>query len=185
MKKNSAFLYTLEVTAPFYYFYLVPVAIALVIVSFDFSFQGLFPTTIASSLSSQHKFLNDFFALCNFFVIGLILVNYFRYPLRPTHIRQIRQHYATLKPQQRAIFGGLSVVFFCFILGFINLTWFLIDDEALPSYKEWRKGDTVTYLRSFAHPYISAFAISFQYVLIVFLALMLINILNTQKCRPC
>ena len=93
MKKNSVFLYYLDITAPFYYFYLIPITIALVIVSFDFSFDGLFPTTITSSLSSRHKFLNDFFALCNFFVIGLIFVNYLRYPLRSPHIKQVRQHY--------------------------------------------------------------------------------------------
>ena len=183
MKRNSVFLYYLELTAPVYYFYIVPVAIALIIVSFDFSFYGLFPTTITSTLSSQHKFLNDFFALCNFFVIGLVIINYFSYPLSTTHVRKIRQHYATLNKNQRSINGWLGIVFSCFILGFINLTWFLIDDETLPPYKEWRKGDTLTYLRSFAHPYISAFAISFQYVIIVLLVLMFTNILNNRKYR--
>lgn len=184
MKKNSAFLYYLDLTAPFYYFYLVPVAIALVIVSFDFSFDGLLPTTIASTLSSQHKFLNDFFALCSFFVIGLIFFNYFKYPLCATHVREIRQHYATLNKNQQSVNGWLGIVFFCFILGFINLTWFLIHDEPLPSYKEWRKGDTLIYLRSFAHPYISAFSLSFQYILIMSLALMFMNVLNNRKYRP-
>ena len=92
MKKKSAFLNYLDVTAPFYYFYLVPTVIALVIVSFVFSFQGLFPTTIDSSISSQHKFLNDYFAICNFFVIGLIVINYLRHPLPTKYVKQIRQH---------------------------------------------------------------------------------------------
>ncbi|MCG2608285.1 hypothetical protein LZZ98_07005 [Acinetobacter sp. SM34] len=181
MKKNSVFLYYLDATAPFYYFYLVPLTIALLIVSFDFSFQGIFPTTIASTLSSQHKLLNDFFAICNFFVIGLILFNYFRLPLKPIHIQQIRQHHATLTTQQQSIYGWLGVLFFCFILVFINFTWFLIDDEMPTAEERWRKGDTVTYLRGFTHPYISAFAISFQYAITVFITLMLTNIFNTRK----
>lgn len=185
MKKNSVFLYYLDITAPFYYFYLIPITIALVIVSFDFSFDGLFPTTITSSLSSRHKFLNDFFALCNFFVIGLIFVNYLRYPLRTPHIKQVRQHYATLnKNQQQSMSSWLGVVFFCCILSFLNLTWFLIDDEPLPPYQEWRKGDSFTYLVRFAHPYISAVAMSFKYLIIVFLALMFMNVLNNRKYRP-
>ncbi|ATZ64874.1 hypothetical protein [Acinetobacter bereziniae] len=182
-EKNSVFLYYLDLTAPFYYFYLIPVAIALVVISFDFSFYGIFPTTITSTLSSQHKFLNDFFALCNFLVIGLIFVNYLRYPLRAPHVRQIREDYARLNQNQQSINGWLGIIFFCFILCIINLVWFLIDDEALPSYREWRRGDTLTYLRHFAHPYISTFAISFQYVIIVFLVLMFTNILNNRKYR--
>ncbi|MEG2251357.1 MAG: hypothetical protein RSD09_07310 [Bacilli bacterium] len=183
MKKKLAFLYYLDVTAPFYYFYLVPITIALVIVSFDFSFHGLFPATIASSISSQHKFLNDYFAMCNFFVIGLIFINYLRHPLPATHVRQIRQHYATLNKNQQSINGWLGIVFFCFTLGLINLNWFFINDGPLPPYKEWRKGDTLTYLNSFAHPYISAIALSLQYVVIVFITLIFMKVLNNRKYK--
>jgi len=181
MKKNSVVLYYLDVTVPFYYFYIVPVAIALIIISFDFSLYGLFPSISASSISSQHKFLNEFFALCNFFVMGLIFINYLRYPLSTAHVKQIRQHYAKLNKNQQSFNGWLGIIFLCFILGFINLSWFLIDDKPLPSNEEWRRGDFVTYLCNFADPYISTFAISLKYVLIVILALMLVNALNTRK----
>ncbi|MEQ1137416.1 hypothetical protein [Acinetobacter seifertii] len=183
MRKKSAFLYYLDVTAPFYYFFLVPTAIALFIVSFDFPFQGLFPTTIDSSISSQHKFLNDYFAICNFFLIGLIVINYLRHPLPAKYVRQIRQHYATLNKNQQSINGWLGIVFFCFTLGMMNLTWFIINDEPLQPYKEWRKGDILTYLKIFAHPYISAIAFCLQYVLIVFITLMFMNVLNNRKYR--
>lgn len=183
MRKKSAFLYYLDVTAPFYYFFLVPTAIALFIVSFDFPFQGLFPTTIDSSISSQHKFLNDYFAICNFFLIGLIVINYLRHPLPAKYVRRIRQHYATLNKNQQSINGWLGIVFFCFTLGLMNLTWFIINDEPLQPYKEWRKGDILTYLKIFAHPYISAIAFCLQYVLIVFITLMFMNVLNNRKYR--
>ena len=65
--------------------------------------------------------------------------------------------------------AGLALYFSVLLLGLMNLTWFIINDEPLPPYKEWRKGDTLTYLNSFAHPYISAIAFSLQYALIVFL----------------
>lgn len=65
----------------------------------------------------------------------------------------------------------------------MNLTWFIINDEPLQPYKEWRKGDTLTYLKSFAHPYISAIAFSLQYVLIVFITLMFMNVLDNRKYR--
>lgn len=181
MKKKSAFLYYLDVTAPFYYFYLVPTAIALVIVSFDFSFHGLFPNTISSSVSNKHKFLNDYFAIFNFCVIGLIIINYLRHPLPATYVRQIRQHYATLNKNQQSINGWLGILFVCFTLGLINLNWFFINDKPLPPYKEWSKGDTLTYLNSFAHPYISAITFSLQYALIVFITLMFTSILDNRK----
>ncbi len=183
MRKKSAYFYYLDVIAPLYYFYLVPLAIALVIVSFDFSFHGLFPSTIAASISSQHKFLNDYFAICSFFMIGLIFINYLRYPLPATQIRQIRQYYATLNKNQQSLNGWLGIVFFCFTLGLISLSWFLVNDEPLPTYKEWRRGDTWTYLTTFAHPYISTFAVSLHYLIIVIITLVFISILNNIKYR--
>jgi hypothetical protein len=81
------------------------------------------------------------------FQIGLIVINYLR-PTTTKYVRQIRQHYATLNKNQQSINGWLGIVFFCFTLGLMNLTWFIINDEPLQPYKEWRKGDTLTYLKA-------------------------------------
>ena len=61
MRNSFPLLAYLNTPIRYYYFYLVPLGLALLVVSFDVHFQGMFPSTIASNLSSPHKFLNDFF----------------------------------------------------------------------------------------------------------------------------
>lgn len=171
MKKKSAFLYYLDITAPFYYFYLIPTVTALIMVSFDISFNGFFPNTITSSISSKHKFLNDYFAICSFSVVSLIVINYFRYPSTGIWVRRTHQ----------SMDSWIWIIFSFLILGLMNSIWFLINDEPLPSYKEWHKGDTFSYLTNFAHPYISTITFSLHYVSIIFITLNLVNIFNTRK----
>lgn len=173
MKKETVLLFYLNNLTSFYYFYLIPTIIAFVIVSFDFSFNGLFPSTVASLISSKHKFLNDYFAICSFSVIALIFINYFRYPLTN---RYIRKTYPSMD-------SWVWVMFFCFMLGGMNSIWFFTIDKPLPSYKQWHKGDIFVYLSGFAHPYISTVVYSLQYTLIVMLALSLTNALNTRKYK--
>ena len=61
MRNSSPLLAYLNTSIPYYYFYLIPLGLALLMVSFDVHFQGIFQTTITSNLSSRHKFLNDMY----------------------------------------------------------------------------------------------------------------------------
>ena len=181
MQNSSPFIVYLNTPVRYYYyFYLVPLVIALLIVSFDFHFQGVFPSTITSNLSSPHKFLNDFFAICTFICIALILINYFRVQLNQPQVQHIKQHYAKLNAQQRSIFSPLGLVFFIFML---LLSWFLISDEIPYTNSSTQKGATMVYLKGFAHPYISAIANSLHAAITVFFALMIPYILNVRKFK--
>ena len=96
MRNSSPLLAYLNTPIRYYYFYLIPLGLALLMVSFDVHFQGVFPSTIASNLSSPHKFLNDFFGICTFICIALIFINYFRVQLNRQQIQHIKLHYAKL-----------------------------------------------------------------------------------------
>ena len=183
MQNSPPFIVYLNTPIRYYYFYLIPLVIALLIVSFDFHFQGVFPTSIASNLSSPHKFLNDFFAICTFICLALILINYFRVQLNRPQVQHIRQHYAKLNTQQRSMFNPLGLVFFIFMLLFFCLSWFLISDEIPYTNSGTKKGTTMIYLKGFAHPYISAIANSFHAAITVFFALMIPYILNVRKFK--
>ena len=152
-------------------------------VSFDVHFQGILPSTIASNLSSPHKFLNDFFAICTFICIALIFINYFRVQLKRPQVQHIRQHYAKLNTQQRSMFSQLGLLFFIFMLLFFCLSWFLISDEIPYTDSSTKKGTTMVYLKGFAHPYISAVVSSLHYALTVLFALMIPYILNVRKFK--
>ena len=103
MRNSSSLLAYLNTPIRYYYFYLIPLGLALLMVSFDVHFQGVFPNTIASNLSSPHKFLNDFFAICTFICIVVIVINYFRVQLNRQQIQHIKLHYAKLNTQQRSM----------------------------------------------------------------------------------
>ena len=134
--------------------------------------------TITSNLSSRHKFLNDFFAICTFICIALIFINYFRLQLNRQQVQHIKQHYAKLNTHQRSMFTPLGLVFFIFMLLFFCLSWFLISDEIQYTDSSTKKGATMVYLKSFAHPYISAVVNSLHYALTVLFALMIPYIFN-------
>lgn len=178
MKKNHPILVYLNTLLPYYYSYLIPVIFCLIVVSFDFQFHGIFPTTISSTLSSQHKFINDFFAICSYFIILLIFFNYLRIRLNSSQIRQLRLDYRKLTKQQQSLFGFLGLIFCIFILCFFCINWLLMSDT-LP--EKSTKGYYAAYLMHFSHPYISTFTASFQYLLIIFFSLYFVFILNIRK----
>lgn len=181
MRNSSPLLAYLNTSIPYYYFYLIPLGLALLMVSFDVHFKGIFQTTITSNLSSRHKFLNDFFAICTFICIALIFINYFRLQLNRQQVQHIKQHYAKLNTQQRSMFSPLGLLFFIFMLLFFCLSWFLISDEIQYTDSSTKKGATMVYLKSFAHPYISAVVNSLHYALTVLFALMIPYIFNVRK----
>ena len=109
-------------------------------VNFHINFHGIFPTSIASNLSSPHKVLNDFFGICTFICIVVIFINYFRVQLNRQQIQHIKQHYAKLNTQQRSMFNPLGLLFFIFMLLFFCLSWFLISDEIPYTDSSTKKG---------------------------------------------
>ena len=181
MRNSSPLLAYLNTPIRYYYFYLIPLGLALLMVSFDVHFQGVFPSTIASNLSSPHKFLNDFFGICTFICIVIIFINYFRVQLNRQQIQHIKQHYAKLNTQQCSMFSPLGLLFFIFMLLFFCLSWFLISDEIPYTDSSTKKGATMVYLKGFAHPYISAVVNSLHYALTVLFALMIPYIFNVRK----
>ena len=178
MRNSSPLLAYLNTPIRYYYFYLIPLGLALLMVSFDVHFQGVFPSTIPSNLSSLHKFLNDFFGICTFICIVVIFINYFRLQLNRQQVQHIKQHYAKLNTHQRSMFTPLGLVFFIFMLLFFCLSWFLISDEIQYTDSSTKKGATMVYLKSFAHPYISAVVNSLHYALTVLFALIIPYIFN-------
>lgn len=178
MKNSHPFFFYINTIIPYYYFYFIPVIFCLIVVSFDFQFHGIFTTTVNSTISSKHKFINDFFAVCSFSVMLLVFFNYFRLKLDRSHKQQLKLNYRKLTAQQQSIFGFLGLVFFAFILFFFCISWFLISDT-LPTQNS--KGYFFTYLMYFAHPYNSVFASSFLYVLIVLFTLYFAYALNMRK----
>lgn len=181
MRNSSPLLAYLNTPIRYYYFYLIPLGLTLLVVNFDINFQGIFPSTIASNLSSPHKLLNDFFAICTFICIVVIFINYFRVQLNRQQILSIKQHYVKLNTHQRSMFSPLGLVFFIFMLLFFCLSWFLISDEIPYTDSSTKKGTTMVYLKGFAHPYISAVVSSLHYALTVLFALMIPYILNVRK----
>ena len=79
MRNSFPLLAYLNTPIRYYYFYLIPLGLALLIVSFDVHFQGMFPSTIASNLSSPHKFLNDFLVYVLSYALPLFLSIIFAY----------------------------------------------------------------------------------------------------------
>ena len=118
MRNSSPLLAYLNIPIRYYYFYLIPIVIALLVVSLDFNFQGIFPSTIASNLSSPHKVLNDFFGICTFICIVVIFITYFRVQLNRQQIQHIKQNYAGLNTHQRSMFSPLGLVFFILCCSF-------------------------------------------------------------------
>ncbi len=178
MKSPQPFFFYINSLIPYYYCYLIPVILCLIVVSFDFQFHGIFTETINSTLSSKHKFINDFFAICSYSVMILIFFNYFRLNLDRAHKNQLRLNYRKLTTQQQSLFGFLGLAFLIFILFFFCISWLFISDT-LPSKNS--KGYFFSYITNFAHPYISVFAVSLQYLLIVFFTLYFVYALNMRK----
>jgi hypothetical protein len=79
------------------------------------------------------------------------------------------------------MFTPLGLVFFIFMLLFFCLSWFLISDEIQYTDSSTKKGATMVYLKSFAHPYISAVVNSLHYALTVLFALIIPYIFNVRK----
>lgn len=79
MRNSSPLLAYLNTPIRYYYFYLIPLGLALLIVSFDVHFQGILASTVSSNLSSPHKFLNDFFLFVLSSVLPLFLSIIFAY----------------------------------------------------------------------------------------------------------
>lgn len=180
-RDTPIFLIYLDNVVPYYYFYLIPLMIALIFVSFDFNFSGLLHTTMVTKLSNQHKFLNDFFAICTLITLILCFFNYLVITLNAIQRKNLRLYYSKFNPKYRVFFGILGIIFFLFILFFMCLSWFLLDDR-MPDFS--KKGAYFTYLRQFSQPYISAIIMSLQYLLCVFFALYFLFILNVRKyCR--
>ncbi len=120
MRNSFPLLAYLNTPIRYYYFYLIPLGLALLVVSFDVHFQGVFPSTIASNLSSPHKFLNDFFGICTFICIVIIFINYFRVQLNRQQVQHIKQHYAKLNTQQRSMFNPLRLIVFYFYVALFS-----------------------------------------------------------------
>lgn len=148
-----------------------------------FTFKACFQVPSHPTCPAHINFLNDFFAICTFICIALILINYFRVQLNRPQVQQIRQHYAKLNTQQRSMFIPLGLVFFIFMLLFFCLSCFLISDEIPYTNSNTKKGATMIYLKGFAHPYISAIANSCHAAITVFFALMIPYILNVRKFK--
>ena len=123
----------------------------------------------------------NFSMTCTFICIALIFINYFRLQLNRQQVQHIKQHYAKLNTHQRSMFTPLGLVFFIFMLLFFCLSWFLISDEIQYTDSSTKKGATMVYLKSFAHPYISAVVNSLHYALTVLFALMTPYIFNVRK----
>jgi hypothetical protein len=79
--------------------------------------------------------------------------------------------------------AGLALYFFCFTLGLMNLTWFIINDEPLPPYKEWLKAILLPTFKQFRTSLYFCYCFSLQYALIVFFTLIFMNIFDNRKYR--
>jgi hypothetical protein len=125
-RDTPIFLIYLDNIVPYYYFYLIPLMIALIFMSFDFNFYGLLHTTMVTKLSNQHKFLNDFFAICTLITLILCFFNYLVITLNAIQRKNLRLYYSKFNPKYRVFFGILGIIFFLFILFFMCLSWFYL-----------------------------------------------------------
>ncbi len=118
MRNSSPLLAYLNTPIRYYYFYLIPLGLALLMVSFDVHFKGMFPSTITSNLSSRHKFLNDFsfymyfpHMYCHYFYSIIFQLN-------RQHTPNIKQHYACKITEYTTtfnVYNRLGLVFFSFL----------------------------------------------------------------------
>src|SRR5690606_21965444 len=88
-KTNSITNY-LDNIAPFYYFLIIPLVIALIVICFDFDFIGILSNSHRLPSSSKYKFLNDFFALCTWITIALIFFSREFFGLQPSMQLQVQ-----------------------------------------------------------------------------------------------
>ncbi|MEJ2898472.1 hypothetical protein [Acinetobacter sp. NS-4] len=179
-KKPSLIFDSLSNIAPYSYFFIAPLIIAFILISFEFSFYGILSTTQASTISTAHKILNDFFALCTWITSLIIAYSYFFIGLDAAAKQQLKQHIRALPPKQQSMYKPLGIIFFIFIVLFLNLNWFFISND-LPARNS--KGYLMAYLLYHAPKYLSLIFSFLQYSFIIFLTLMLFNALEGRKIK--
>ncbi|WP_180078330.1 hypothetical protein [Acinetobacter sp. YH12208] len=178
-KTNSITNY-LDNIAPFYYFLIIPFVIALTIICFDFEFRGIFPNTQQLQISSKHKFLNDFFAMCTWITIALIFFSRKFIGLKPEIQLQV-QNDVIKQIRTRdglAMYSATMTFFFIFFIICISLTWFP-SDPTLP--ETGSKGYVLNKALYFAKPGLILFIQYFKYTLSLLFILYFVHILDARK----
>ncbi|WP_180157470.1 hypothetical protein [Acinetobacter sp. YH12045] len=178
-KTNSITNY-LDNIAPFYYFVIFPFVVALMVICFDFEFSGIFSNTQQLQVSSKHRFLNDFFALCTWITIFLIFFSRKFFGLKPDIQLQVQN--AVIKQIRTrdglAMYSATMLCFFIFFIICISLTWFPSD----PMQPEiGTKGYAFKKALYSAKPVFILFIQYFKYALSLLFTLVLVHILDARK----
>ncbi|WP_349929920.1 hypothetical protein ABJ384_15645 (plasmid) [Acinetobacter sp. A1-4-2] len=178
-KTNSITNY-LDNIAPFYYFLIIPFVIALIVICFDFEFIGILSNTQQLQISSKHKFLNDFFALCTWITIALIFFSRKFFGLKPNIQLQVKND--VIKQIRTrdglAMYSTTMICFFIFFIICISLTWFP-SDPMLP--ERGSKGYVLKKALYSAKPGLILFIQYFKYALSLLFILILVHILDARK----